>query len=88
MFRQGLSPLEIAQKRELTENTIYGHLLKVHSQGEEIDLQELVTPEELSKIEKAKLNLPEAEGLKAYFDYFEEKVPYWKIKIGLYLLDV
>lgn len=87
LFKEGLSPLEIAQKRELTENTIYSHLLKMHAQGEEIDLHELVTTEELSKIEKAKLDLQEAEGLKAYFEYFEEKVPYWKIKIGLYLLD-
>jgi len=86
-FKDGLSPSDIAIKRELTENTIYGHLMKMHSQGEEIDLHELVTTEELSKIEKAKIALPEAEGLKAYFEYFEQKVPYWKIKIGLYLLD-
>ncbi len=88
LFKEGFSPAEIAAKRELTENTIYSHLLKMHSQGEEIDLNELVTTEELSTIEKAKIDLPEAEGLKAYFEYFEEKVPYWKIKIGLYLLDV
>ena len=86
LFKEGLPPSEIAQKRELTENTIYSHLLKMHAQGEEIDLQELITPEELTKIEKAKIDLPKAEGLKAYFEYFEEKVPYWKIKIGLYLL--
>jgi ATP-dependent DNA helicase RecQ len=87
MFKEGLTPADIAVKRELTENTIYSHLMKMHSQGEEIDLHELVSTEELSKIEKAKTDLPEAEGLKAYFEYFEEKVPYWKIKIGLYLLD-
>ncbi len=87
LFKEGCSPLEIAQKRKLTENTIYSHLLKMHSQGEQIDLHELLTTEELSKIETAKIDLPEAEGLKAYFEYFEEKVPYWKIKIGLYLLD-
>ena len=88
LFKEGLSPTDIAVKRELTENTIYSHLLKMHSQGEEVDLHELVTTAELSQIEKAKTDLPEAEGLKAYFEYFEEKVPYWKIKIGLYLLDV
>ena len=86
-FKEGLSPTDIAVKRELTENTIYSHLMKMHAQGEEIDLHELVSSKELSKIEKAKIELPKAEGLKAYFEYFEEKVPYWKIKIGLYLLD-
>ena len=88
LFKEGLSPLEISEKRELTETTIYGHLLKMHEQGEEVDLNILVSPEELSQIEKAKIELPEAEGLKTYFQYFEEKMPYWKIKIGLHLLDV
>lgn len=87
LFKEGLSPSEIAANRELTENTIYSHLLKMHAQGEEIDLHELLTKAELSKIEKAKTDMPEAEGLKAYFEYFEEQMPYWKIKIGLYLLD-
>jgi ATP-dependent DNA helicase RecQ len=87
LFKEGLSPVEIAAKRELTENTIYSHLMKMHAQGEEIDLNELITTEELNKIEKAKIDLPQAEGLKDYFQYFEEKVPYWKIKVGLYLLD-
>ena len=87
LFKDGWSPSEIAQKRKLTENTIYSHLQKMHAQGHEIDLHELVTTVELSKIETAKIDLPEAEGLKAYFEYFEEKMPYWKIKIGLYLLD-
>jgi ATP-dependent DNA helicase RecQ len=87
LFKEGSSPKEIAQNRELTENTIYSHLLKMHAQGEEIGLHELITKQEISQIEKAKIDLPEADGLKAYFAYFEEKVPYWKIKIGLYLLD-
>lgn len=87
LFKEGLSPLEIAEKRELTENTIYSHLLKMHAQGEEIELHELLTAKELSKIEKAKIALPDAEGLKVFFEYFKEKMPYWKIKIGLYLLD-
>jgi len=87
LFKEGLTPSEIAKKRDVTESTIYNHLLKMHAQGEEIDLHELVNSEELSKIEQAKIDLPEAEGLKVYFQYFEEKMPYWKIKIGLYLLD-
>lgn len=87
LFKEGFTPLEIANKRELTENTIYSHLLKMHAQGEEIDLYELVPQKELAQIEAAKSDLPEAQGLKDYFEYFEQKVPYWKIKIGLYLLD-
>ena len=88
LFKNGLSPSEIAQKRKLTENTIYGHLMKMHAQGEDVDMLQFITSEELSQIEKAKIDLPDAEGLKTYFDYFEEKIPYWKLKMGLHILDV
>ncbi len=87
LFQEGFSPSEIAKKRDFTENTIYSHLLKMYAQGEELDIHQLITSEELAKIEKAKLDLPDAEGLKIYFEYFEEKMPYWKIKMGLYLGD-
>lgn len=88
LFSEGLTVSEIAEARGLSENTIYSHLMKIHAEGEELNLNEFVSNEELSKIENAKTNLPLGEGLKAYFEYFEEKVPYWKIKLGLYLLDV
>ncbi len=87
LFKEGLSPAEIAAKRNLAENTIYGHLQKMHALGEEIDLRALLDQNDLDKIEKAKLALPDADGLKPYFEYFEEKMPYWKLKIGLYLLE-
>lgn len=87
-FQEGMSPAEIAEQRGLIENTIYGHLLKVHALGEEIALEQLITPAELSQIEQARTALPEAKGLRAYFDYFEERMPYWKIKVGLYLTDL
>jgi ATP-dependent DNA helicase RecQ len=61
--------------------------MKKHSEGEELDLSQFVSADEVSKIENAKLELTEATGLKDYFEFFEEQMPYWKIKLGLYLLD-
>lgn len=87
LYQEGLSPTEIAEKRELTEDTIYGHLMKIHKQGEDIDVHQFITTEEIAKIKKAKKNLPKDEGLKAYFDFLEGKAPYWKLKMGLYLLE-
>jgi len=86
LFREGLTISEIAEKRELSENTIYSHLLKMHSEGAEIDLHQFITSEEINSIKKAQNDLTETEGLKPYFEYFEEKMPYWKIKMGLYFL--
>jgi len=87
LFREGLSISDIAIQRNLTENTIYGHLIKARATGEELDLNQFLTSEELEAIAIAKEAVPDAKGLKAFFEYFEERIPYWKIKIGLYLLD-
>lgn len=85
MFQEGFSVKEISEKRDLSENTIYGHLMKMHELGNEIDLYQLISSEEIETIQDAKDKVKNPEALKAYFAYFEEKVPYWKIKMGLYL---
>ncbi|WP_445159316.1 DNA helicase RecQ [Mesohalobacter salilacus] len=86
--QEGLSIAEIAQKREYAETTIYGHLIKLHRSGKPIDLWQYIDKTEVENILKAKneLNLEE-EALKPYYEYFEEKMPYWKIKMGLYLAE-
>lgn len=86
LFSDGLTVTEIATARNLSENTIYGHLMKKHAEGEELDLNQFVSADEVSKIEHAKSELTEGTGLKDYFEFFEEQMPYWKIKLGLYLL--
>jgi len=85
-FQEGLSIAEIAQKRAYAETTIYGHLIKLHRAGKPIDLWQYIDKTEVESILKAQkeLNLEE-EVLKPYYEYFEEKMPYWKIKMGLYL---
>ncbi|WP_282117751.1 DNA helicase RecQ [Maribacter aquivivus] len=87
LFSKGSTVSEIATSRNLSENTIYGHLMKKHAEGEELDLNQFVDSKEIAEIEKAKSELTDATGLKDYFEYFEEKVPYWKIKFALYMLD-
>ncbi|WP_405399691.1 DNA helicase RecQ [Maribacter sp. Asnod2-G09] len=87
LFRKGSTVSEIATSRNLSENTIYGHLMKKHAEGEDLDLNQFVDSKEIAEIEKAKSELTEATGLKDYFEFFEEKMPYWKIKFALYMLD-
>ena len=87
LFMDGLSVADIAVTRNLSENTIYSHLMKKHAEGEELDLNQFVSAGEIGKIEEAKSSLTDAKGLKDFFEYFEEELPYWKIKLGLYLLE-
>ncbi len=85
LFEKGLTVPEISKKRGISVNTVYGHFLKMHELGHKIDLSQFISTEEISAVQKAKLKLENPDGLKLYFDYFEEKMPYWKIKFGLSL---
>jgi len=87
LFQRGLSIKEISEERGLTENTIFSHLQKIHALGTDIDMFQFIATEEIDIIQKAKATLNSPEALKPYFEYFEEKIPYWKIKLGLYLAD-
>jgi len=85
LFKSGMSMAEIAKERGITENTVLGHFIKIHQEGGNVDLLEFITPKELNKIKKAKNELNNSVELKAYYEYFNETLPYSKIKLGLYL---
>lgn len=87
LFKEGFSPAEIAEKRALVEGTVYSHLLKICDSGGDIALDTLITEKEVAAVKTAKEKLVDAEGLKSYFDFFEEKMPYWKIKMALYCIE-
>ncbi len=86
LFNEGVSVQEIARKRGIAENTVYSHFLKVSDEGKSIDLHQFISDQEIETIKRVRSELEEPEGLRPYFDHFEEKMPYWKIKMGLYLL--
>ena len=85
LFKEGLSVQQIAHKRGLTENTVFTHLIKTDELGTPIDLHQFISNTEVLKIQEAKKILKNPESIKAYFEYFEEAMPYQKIKLGLYL---
>ena len=85
LFQEKLSPAQIAYKRGITENTVYTHLIKINELGTPLDLHQFIKSTEILKIQQAKKELDNPDSLKAYFEYFEQKIPYHKIKLGLYL---
>lgn len=86
LFEKGLSIPEIALQRSLKEDTIYGHLQKMHQDGKPINLLDFITEKEILLIKNAKNELQHnEESIKPIFEHLQEEVPYWKIKMGLYL---
>ena len=87
LYKNGLSVEEIAQKRKLGLSTIMSHIAKLYFDGVDIDLDCFISKEEVSQIAEAQIKLESPNTLKPYFDYFEEKIDYGKIRLALAILE-
>lgn len=87
LYQNGLSVEEISQMRKLGLSTIMSHLAKLYIDGAAIDLNPFISKEEVSQIAEARIKLESPNALKPYFDYFEEKIDYGKIRLALAILE-
>jgi len=87
LYQQGLSISEIAETRKLAETTIFSHISKLYDEGKDINLMQFIEKHDLQSIRKAKEILDNPDTLKAYFEHFEEAIPYATIRIGLTILN-
>ncbi|MEL7145475.1 MAG: DNA helicase RecQ [Bacteroidota bacterium] len=88
MYQEGLSVQEIARRRDLQETTIYSHLAKLFNDGKPIDLYKYISEAEVKAINEAKKKLESPDALKPYYDHFKEEMPYYKIRLGLTLIEM
>jgi ATP-dependent DNA helicase RecQ len=89
LYKKGMSLQEIAHQRNLKEDTLYNHLIKLNIEGISIDLHQYLAQEDLLKVKAAQKILGnDVEGLKPYYQYFDEQMPYWKIRLALYLSNL
>ncbi|OOV16535.1 DNA helicase RecQ [Flavobacterium sp. LM4] len=87
MFENGNSVEEIAKTRKLGLSTVISHLAKLYLDGVDIDVSQFISDEEVLQLEKARTELENPNALKPYFDHFEEKMGYDKIRFGLAVLE-
>ncbi|SDH15034.1 ATP-dependent DNA helicase RecQ [Flavobacterium omnivorum] len=87
LYKNGFSVEAIAQKRKLGLSTIMSHLAKLYFDGADIDLDSFISKEEVTQIAEARIKLESPNTLKPYFDYFEEKIDYGKIRLALAILE-
>lgn len=88
LFEQGKSLEEISKIRGIQSSTIVSHLCKAYETNPSIALDELISLEDLKAMTKAFEKLEEVETLRPYYDFFEEKLSYETIRIGLTLIKV
>jgi len=87
LYKEGLSIDDIAKKRELSTTTIFSHIAKLYTEGKDIDINQFITSQEIVQVKAAKEKLDNPETLKPYFEYFEEKMEYFKIRLALTIIE-
>lgn len=87
LFENGNTIEEIAAKRNLGLSTVISHLAKLYLNGVDIDVSQFISDEEVTLLQKAQIELENPNALKPYFDHFEEKMGYDKIRFGLAVLE-
>lgn len=87
LYQQGLNVEEIAEKRNLAATTIYSHIAKLYTENKGINILDFVEQATIDKIKKAKTTLDSPDGLKPYFEYFKEEIPYYKIRLALSAIE-
>ncbi len=87
LYKNGLGVEEIAAERKLTATTVYSHLSKLYTEGKDIDLHQFVSKADITAVKKAREELNAPDGLKPYYEHFQEAIDYWTIRLALTLLE-
>ena len=87
LFKKGKSIDEIATERQLQTTTIFSHLAKFIDTNENVNITDLISEEELNDVRNAKKELKITDKLRPYYNYFNEKLSYGKIRVALTYLE-
>jgi len=87
LYKEGLSIDEISEKRNLKATTIFSHIAKLYTEGKAIDIYEFVSKSEVEEVKQAKEALNTPDGLKVYFEHFNEQLDYFKIRLALSVIE-
>jgi len=87
LLNSGMSPEEIATERNLHFTTICSHIARLISDGNQIDTSKLIEREEVEKIRDAIPKVETLEKLLPMYEYFNGEMPYYKIRLGLALIE-
>ncbi|OAD43119.1 DNA helicase RecQ [Polaribacter atrinae] len=86
LFKEGLKPKAIAEKRNLSITTIFSHLSQLYMEGKEVNLEELVDREVVDKVRVAFNDLERKIELKPIYDKLNEEVSYGEIRLSITLI--
>lgn len=83
LYRQKLSPEEIALKRNLSTTTIYSHIAQLYLNGDIAEIIQFVDKQEVARVEEAVKVIGKVQKLKDVFEFLNGEVSYFKIRLAL-----
>lgn len=83
LYKRGLSLQEIALERELSEQTIQSHLVKLYAAGAGVDHKHFVKKAEINRVVEVVQSLGTEYKLREIFDALNEEISYVKIQFAL-----
>jgi ATP-dependent DNA helicase RecQ len=87
LYKKGFSIEEISIQRQLKTPTIYSHIAKLYLDGKDINIFDFVSKNDVEAVHMAKIELSNSKTLKDYFDYFNEQMDYFKIRLALSVIE-
>lgn len=83
LHQKGWSVERIATQRELNPSTIFTHLAQLYENGEEVDVSQMISQQEIKAVTKLLSQMEEPYRLKPIFDALEGNLDYAKIRLAL-----
>jgi len=87
LFKQNISPNQIALKRNLSITTIYLHIAQLYLKGDISSIEKYVNIEEVERVKNALKAIGKTEKLKDVFDFLNGELDYFKIRLALSYLE-
>ncbi len=83
LYKQGFTPEQIAEQREININTIYSHLARLYKNGENIQLGRYVKKMEMQRILDVIRDMAEPISAKEIYETLNEELDYIKIRLTM-----
>ena len=87
LLQDNKKPDQIAKMKALSLNTIYNHIAYLYSIGKPIDLFQYINEDEVNKVRKAIEITNEKDKSKILHDFLQGKIPYYKIRLALAMIN-
>ena len=86
LYKEGLSPQEIATQRDLSLTTVFSHLSQLYTEGKDVNIAQYVTNKTIEKVRIAFHKLKNQPALKPIYEKLDEQVTYSEIRLSITLI--